>query len=333
MAGIAWTIPNLLKLSGDYWGACALHASVRLDIFSPLNGVTLTGKELAASCQCEPRAVEMLLDALVSMSLINKTLEGYTDTGFTAQYLVKSSPNYLGHIIMHHHYLMNSWALLHESIKSGLPVRERVSHGDDMGERESFLMGMYNLASQLAPRVASLVNLNDRTRLLDLGGGPGTYAIHFCYQNPDMNAVVFDLPSTRSFAESTIKRHCLSERISFLSGNYNTDMLPLAFDVAWLSHILHSEGSDGCKSILLKAVQSLMPGGMLLVQEFILNDDKAGPTFPALFSLNMLVCTPEGQSYSEAELVEMMESAGLADVHRLPIELPNGVGIMVGSVV
>lgn len=328
-----WTIPDLLQLSGGYWSAGALHAGVRLDVFTHLHGGIIPAEKVASACQCDPRAMEMLLNALASIGLINKHANGYSNNDFSAHYLVKKSPEYLGHIIRHHHHLMAGWSALHESIQSGKPVRERMPHGDDEAERESFLMGMYNLANQLAPAVVAAIDLSRCQRLLDLGGGPGTYAIHFCRQNPGLSAVVYDLPSTCSFAEETINRYDLSSRISFVAGDYHKDSVPVGFDVAWLSHILHADGPEGCKTILQKAVDSLKPGGKLLVQEFILNDVKDGPLFPALFALNMLLCTPSGQSYSEVELRGMMKQAGLTNVRRLQIDLPNGAGIMEGTII
>jgi SAM-dependent methyltransferase len=325
-----WTVPDILQLSGGYWSACALHAGVRLDLFTPLNGVVLSAAEVAAACHCDQRAMEMLLNALAAIGLVDRQANGFIATGFAGQYLAKNAPGYLGHIIRHHHHLMAGWSILHEAVQSGGPVRERVSHGDDESERESFLLGMYNLASQLAPRVAAGIDLGGCLRLLDLGGGPGTYAIHFCRQNPGLSAVVYDLPATRSFAEATIRRYDLERRIAFAAGDYHNDSVPDGFDVAWLSHILHAEGAEGCGTILRKAAGALKPGGTLLVQEFILDDTKDGPLFPALFSLNMLLGTPSGQSYSGGELCGMMERAGLADIRRLPIELPNGAGIMAG---
>lgn len=328
-----WTIPGLLQLSGGYWSACALHAGVRLDVFTPLDGVTLSAEEVASACHCDARAMEMLLNALASIGLINKQANGYNDTDFSAQYLVKNSPDYMGYIIRHHHHLMAGWSVLHESVKSGKPVRDRISHGDDEAERESFLMGMYNLASQLAPGVVAAIDLRGCQRLLDFGGGPGTYAIHFCRQNPGLSAVVYDLPSTRSFAEKTINRYDLNSRISFVAGDYHNDSVPDGFDVAWLSHILHSDGPEGCRTILRKAAESLHPGGKLLVQEFIMNDAKDGPLFPALFSLNMLLGTSSGQAYSEDELRGMMGQAGLSGIRRLQIDLPNGAGVMEGTII
>jgi len=326
-----WTIPDLLQLSGSYWGVCSLHAGVRLDVFTALNGVTRSAVEVAAACSCDSRAMEMLLNALTSQGLLEKDSGGYRNTPFSAHNLVKGEPGYLGHIILHHHHLMPGWAHLHKAVINGGPVGRDFPQEDEAAERESFLMGMFNLASQLAPRIAASVDLTGFHRLLDFGGGPGTYAIHFCRQNPDLGAVVYDLPSSRAFAEDVITRYGLGDRISFASGNYHLDPGPTGFDVAWLSHILHAEGPEGCQTILRKAVEALHPGGKLLVQEFILNDAKDGPSFPALFSLNMLLVTSSGRSYSEIELRGMMEEAGLSDIRRLAIDLPNGAGIMVGT--
>ncbi|NJD91127.1 MAG: SAM-dependent methyltransferase [Geobacter sp.] len=326
-----WTIPELLQFSGGYWGACALHAGVKLDVFSSLADGAKGHEAVAQRSGLDARGTAMLLDALAAINLLVKATDSYALTPFAADCLVRSAPGYLGHIIMHHHHLMESWAKLPEALRSGAPVRGSVSHGAEEEVRESFLMGMFNLASQLAPQIAARLDLAGRRRLLDLGGGPGTYAVHFCLQNPELTATIYDLPTSREFAGKVITRFGLEERVSFHAGDFDTDGVPTGFDVAWLSHVLHSEGPQGCINLLAKGVSALEPGGLLLVQEFILNDDKDGPVFPALFSLNMLVGTPEGRSYSERELVEMLTGAGLRNVRRLPAELPNGAGIMAGD--
>ena len=326
-----WTIPELLQFSGGYWGACALHTGVKLAVFSALADGANDHEAVAQRSGLDPRATAMLLDALAAIGLLEKSADRYVLTPFAADYLVRSAPGYLGHIIMHHHHLMESWAKLPEAVRSGAPVRGSVSHGAGEEVRESFLMGMFNLASQLAPQIAARLDLSGRRRLIDIGGGPGTYAVHFCLKNPELAATIYDLPTSREFAEKVVTRFGLTERVTFHSGDFDTDAVPAGFDVAWLSHILHGEGEEGCRTILSKGVAALEPGGLLLVQEFILNDAKDGPVFPALFSLNMLVGTPEGRSYSEQELVEMMTKAGLKDVRRLPAELPNGAGIMIGE--
>lgn len=328
MTQSTWNPAKLLKLSGGYWSACALQAGVKLDLFSQSGTVP----ELAAATACDARGLEMLLNALTALELLAKDGERYAPTAFAAEYLARSSPRYLGYIIMHHHHLMAGWSRLDESVRSGAPLRGRVSHDADDSERESFEMGMFNLAMQIAPRIVANVDLRDRRRLLDLGGGPGSYAIQFCQANPQLSATVYDLASTRPFAEKTIAAFGLSNRITFVAGDFTSDDVPNGFDFAWLSHILHGEGPEGCAAILQRAVAALQPGGMLLVQEFILDDTMDGPLFPALFSLNMLLGTPQGRAYSQGQLEAMMSAAGVASIRRLEIDLPNGAGVLIGIV-
>jgi len=325
------TLPELLQLSGSYWSTCTLHAGVKLDVFTHLSGAPLTVPQLARIIAADERGLDMLLHALAAMDLLHKEGASFRATPFSADYLSKTSANYMGHIIMHHHHLVEGWSRLDEAVKNGAPVRRRSSHEVGDEERESFLMGMFNLASHLAPRVASKVDLGGRRRLLDLAGGPGTYAIHFCNHNPDLTAVIFDLPTTRPFAEQTVDRFGLSGRIAFSSGDITSDDIGTGYDVVWVSHLLHSEGDKASAAIVAKAAAALTAGGLLLIQEFILDDSRAAPLHPALFSLNMLVGTPAGKAYSQGELHDMMKNAGLKAIRRLEIDLPNGAGIMAGT--
>lgn len=330
MDDIVWSPPELLKLSGNYWSACALHAGVKLDLFTPLSQAGATATELAGTLAVDPRGLEMLLDALSALGLLDKDDAIFRATEFSSQFLAKQSPGYLGHIILHHHHLVDSWARLDESVRTGQPARRRVSHESDAIERESFLLGMFNLAMMLAPQVVAQIDLSERSHLLDLGGGPGTYAIHFCRQNPRLRATVYDLPASRSIAEQTIRQFQLGGRIDFQAGDFQEDPIRGTYDAAWLSHVLHGEGEEGCARMLAKTVEALEPGGLLMVQEFILDDSRDRPLFPALFSLNMLLGTPEGKSYSEGEIKALFAAAGLVQVRRLSLGLPNGAGVILG---
>lgn len=326
------TPAELLQLSGGYWSTCALHAAVKLDVFTHLTAGSLSAAEISTLTGSDERGTAMLCNALTAMELLQKTGDNYCAVPFSSEYLSRKSVKYLGHIIMHHHHLMAGWSRLDEAVKSGGAILASSSHGVDETVRESFLMGMFNIASLSAPMIVPNIDLSGRRRLLDLGGGPGTYAIHFCLHNPYLTATVYDLPTTRRFAEKTVDSFNLGSRIGFSSGDIITDEVGTGYDAVWISQLLHSEGPEGAQIMLNKAVQALQPGGILLLQEFILDDNQASPVFPALFSLNMLINTPNGQSYSQGELAEMMKLAGLKDINRVALDLPNGAGIMSGVV-
>jgi len=321
---------RLLALSGSYWQTCVLHAGVKLDLFTAIGREACTVQEVAKTIRTEERATAMLLNALVAMELLVKEDTRYRNSEESALFLDAASSAYQGYIIMHHHQLMASWARLDEAVKSGRPVRNRVAFEDET-VRKHFLMGMFNIAMGLAPHVVRALDLSGRRKLLDLGGGPGTYALHFCQAHPDLHAVVFDLPGTRRFAEQTITRFGLADRVEFAAGDYHKDPLPGRFDTVWLSHILHAENPEACQRLIHKAVQALDRGGVLIVHDFILNDTMDGPLFPALFALNMLLGTDGGQAYAQGQVEIMLKEAGLKNIERLPLDAPNDSGLVVGT--
>jgi len=326
-----WNAQRLLQTSSSYWQGFTLHAAVKLDVFSVIGDDTVSANEIADRIKADERAMAMLLDALCAMELLLKNAGRYSNTSESATFLSRSSSQYLGYMLMHHHHLAESWIKLDQAVISGEPVRGRASFSDDQW-RESFLMGMFNMAKHTAPRVAEAIDLAGRKHLLDLGGGPGTYAIFFCQKNPGLSATVFDLPTTRPFAETVINQFGLTDRISFSEGNYLNENIAGTYDVVWLSHVLHGEGPEGCEKIIRKAVAALRPGGMILIHDFILDNTMDSPLFPALFALNMLLGTASGQSYSEGQIREMLARSGVANIERVAMALPNDSGIIAGIV-
>lgn len=325
-----WNAEKLLKTAGSYWEACTLHAGVKLGIFTEIGDDYIAVEELARKLDGNVRGISMLLNALTAMGLLIKKDNHYTNTPVGKSLLVKNSPQYIGHMIMHHCHLVGAWSQLPEAAKSGKPVRQRSERNEE--ELESFLMGMFNIAMASAPKIAAQIDLSDRRHLLDVGGGPGTYAIHFCLANPQLRATIFDLPTTQPFARRTVKQFDLEDRIDFIAGNYVEEAIKGSYDVAWLSQILHGEGPEDCQRIVQKTVSVVEPSGLILIQDFILEDTLDCPLFPALFSLNMLINTSQGQSYSEIHIKEMLVRAGVKDIRRMHYRGPNDSGIICGIV-
>jgi predicted O-methyltransferase YrrM len=329
MEKTAWNIGQLLGTSSAYWKSSTLHAAVKLEIFSEIGNARLTADEVCKKVGGSKRGVSMLLNALTAMNLLEHENSCYRNTEFSRVYLVKEGPNYIGFIIMHHFHLVDAWAQLHEAILQGAPVVRR-SHGEAI-ERESFQMGMFNLAMEIAPAIASSVNLEGRRHLLDLGGGPGTHAIHFCLANPTLKATIYDRKTTEPFARKTTERFGVADRIDFVAGDFNDDPIDGTFDVAWLSQIIHSNSPEECQALFGKTVGALEPGGLILIHDFFLNEAMDGPLFPALFSMNMLLSN-HGRSYSEKEVGKMLQQVGVRDIRRINFQGPNDSGILCGTV-
>ncbi len=325
-----WTPGKLLATSGMFWSSCAIHAAVELDVFTFLDTEgSLTGKALGRLCRGKARAMEPLLISMTAMGLLRKDEDVYTATDFARKHLSRNSGDYLGHIIMHHKNLVTGWSKLGKIVKNGKPHKSiPTSKVQRDSTRKAFLMGMFNIAMRQAPAVSHGIDLTGRARLLDLGGGPGTYAIFFCLQNPTLRATVFDLPSTRPYAEKTIKDFNLASRIEFREGDCVNAHLPQGHDIVWISQLLHSFGDDEAFRVLQRAVAALEPGGLLLIQEFFMDDDRRGPLHPALFGLNMLINTASGKVYTPGEISVMLEKLDMHRIKTLDLQLPNGCKVI-----
>ncbi|GHU05905.1 SAM-dependent methyltransferase [Alphaproteobacteria bacterium] len=329
-----WTAPELLGLSGAYWEGAALQAAVRLDLFSALakEDRPLDASFLAGRLACDERALGMLLTALTALGFLEKTPTGFSAPPAVIRLLSRQSPDYQGFIITHHADIMPAWAELADAVRTGAPTRTSSSHTESEEEREAFLMGMFNVAKGQADAVAAALDLSGRSRLIDIGGGPGTYAVFFCQRNPNLKATIFDLPTTRRFAEGTVKRFDLESRIVFHAGDFLKDGLPKGHDVAWLSQVLHGENPEDAARLVKNAASCLVSGGLLCIQEFVLNDEGTGPAHASLFNLNMLVGTEGGQAYSKKELTTMLTEAGAGNIRTLDVALPNDCRILLGEV-
>jgi len=205
-----WNPGSLLELSGYYWKTCVLHTAVKLDIFTAIGDDAMTGKMIAEKIGADADAADRLLSALAAMGLLAKKDDRFLNVESAGRFLRKNSKAYLGCMILHHHHLMPSWSKLDQAVLSGTPTRTRVSFKDESA-REAFLMGMFNNAMLQAPGLVESIDLSANRHLLDLGGGPGTYAIHFCQKNSLLKAVVFDLPITQPYVEKIIVRFGLSD--------------------------------------------------------------------------------------------------------------------------
>lgn len=322
--------PQLMNLARGFRPAKILMVATELGLFDHLEA-PLTLEEAASRVQAHPRALGILMNALAALGLIHKEGERFQNGELVSRYLVQGKEDYRGAIIRHMHHTWGGWSELLATVRRGhadLGQSERWL--DRVPERQEewmrdFIWGMHALARDLAPQVVPLLDFTGVRHLLDLGGGPGTYAITFVQAHPGLRATVFDLPGPITIAQENIRRHGLEDRIDTLAGNFLQDPIGTGYDFIWISQILHSHTEEQCRLIIQKSVAALNPGGQVAVQEFFLNDDGISPLEAALFSVHMLAVTPGGRSYTYREVADMLVQAGLQDPWQRPTSPQTGI--------
>jgi len=307
---------QLMELAWAFRTSKAFLVACDLGVFNHLS-FPATAEDLAARLQVNPRALGLLLHGLAALGLVIKEGEAFRNAPVAEEYLVSGRDNYRGAIFKHLHHTWPAWSDLGPVVVTGGPRDTDpggwVDSHDEAREEEirDFIGGMHAIARDTLPAVLEQLDLSGATRLLDLGGGPATYAIGFVQSRPGLQATVFDLPLPITIAQQNIRSQGLVDRISIVTGNFLTDDLGRDYDFIWISQILHALDESQCRLLLRKAAAALTPGGRLAVHEFFLNDDGYTPPTAAFFGLHMLAVTPGGRAYKHAEVATWMEEVGV----------------------
>ncbi len=323
------------RVIGDgfsFMESALLQAAFQINLFEAIGADTKSAQTIASEIQADARALELFLNALTSLNLIQKAGNGFKLGEAAKKIFLKSSEKYVGHAILHQNLIARSFLELPQSLHSGkpLPFSADGLAGQTAEFMREFTHAMHGMAIGHAETVAKKIELGSAKTLLDLGGGPGTFAIYFLKQNPGLQVVIFDLPTTLQTTKEYVSRYGMEDRVSYQSGNFETDKIEGTFDVIFLSHIIHGLNQEKNELLLKKLYDALNPGGKLIIHDFFLNDDKISPQFSALFALNMLLHTNGGRTYTFSEVRQWFEKTGFSEIRCPQIRLPRSISILIG---
>lgn len=301
--------------------------AVELGIFTALKHGPRSADALAEELHTDRHATDRLLHALAALGLLVKEEGRFANTATAALHLVRGEKGYMGNI-EHSNHLWDFWSHLTEAVRTGTVATRTELKERDREWGEAFIAAMHYRALVQAPGDVNLIDLHDVTRVLDVGGGSGAFAMAMARVKQDLKATVFDLPGIIPITRRYIEEAGLSHRIDTVAGDYLSDELPSGYDAVFLSAIIHSNAPDQNARLIRKCAGALNPGGCVIVQDFIMDDDRIHPSHGALFALNMLVATEQGDTFTETEVRSWMESAGLTDILRR--DTPSGTTQIVG---
>lgn len=310
----AGALPDeLVALIGAFRESRAMLTAIELDLFDAV-GEGGTAPEIAARLAADLRATEMLLNALVAMGMLARQDGAFRNTHVAARYFTSASPDHARMAMMHQVRLWRAWSHLTESVRTGRPAPPEKDPWTD-----AFIAAMHRNASTGAPPVVAAIGTEGVRRMLDVGGGSAAYSIAFARANPELRAEVLDRDVVVGIAERHIREAGLAGRVTTRIGDLRRDDLGSGYDLVLVSAICHMLSPGENADLLRRCHAALVPGGRVAVQDFILNPDKTAPRFGALFSLNMLVNTEAGASYSEPEYTRWLENAGFQEIQRISV--------------
>ncbi len=318
---------RIVKMASAFFESCVLFAASDLGLFAKLAELKKAdAKTLADSLKLDHRGTRLILDACVGLRLLKKRGEIYRNTKESMAFLVPESPEDLSNAIQYTRDVYPAWGKLKEMIRNGGPVEKPEIHlGQDPERTRTFVMAMHYRALAMGRAPIPLLDLAGKKKILDIGGGPGTYSVLIAQANPEVECTVLDLPEVAKIADELIQKQGMSGRVKTLPGDYRVTPFPGGNDVVNFFGVLHQETPESILKLMKKAYHSLKPDGTLYVMDMMTDSTHTNPRFSALFAVNMALTTDSGWVFSDSELKEWVEKAGFINfsVGSLPPPMPH----------
>jgi hypothetical protein len=307
----------IIALGLGFWQAKAVMTAVELGVFAALALGPRRGDELASELALAGRGADDFFDALVALGLLERNGRTYSNTPLADHFLDPAKPSYIGGLLeMTNSRLYPVWGQLAEALRSGEPRNEAKVETDyyaNLGRNTDrlavFLRGMTGLSAAASRAIAQKVSWSDYRTFVDVGGAEGGLSVQLALAHPHLTGGTFELPGVRPYHDAYVAGFGLADRLRFFGGDFFADPLPQA-DVIVMGHVLHNWSLAQKRLLLQKAYDALLPGGMLLVHESLIDDDRRSNSLGLLMSLNMLLVTRDGFGFTGAECQAWMRETG-----------------------
>jgi precorrin-6B methylase 2 len=326
MTTTAATPDAIMQLGLGFWGSKTLLSAVELGIFTTLAGGMMDAEAIRKAHGLHPRSLHDFLDALVALGMLDKAGGLYGNTPQTDIFLDRNKPTYVGGMLeMANARLYPFWAGLTEGLRTGEPQNEAKT-GDDLFETiyrdpallANFLAAMTGLSLGIGEALAQAFPWTRYRSFVDVGCAEGGVPVAIARAHPHLRGIGFELPPVHPHFEAFVASNGLTDRLSFVGGDFFADPLPKA-DVVVMGHILHDWGMAEKRQLIAAAYAALPKGGAYIVFEPVIDDERRSNAMGLLISLNMLIETRGGFDYTFSDMTRWMGEAGFRETWSAPL--------------
>lgn len=307
----------MLKIARQFMESRILLSAAEMNLFTLLDKVPSTAKDLAGRINADLRGLTILLNALTAMGLLSKKKDLYLTAPDVVPFLTEDSPRSVLPMILHSVHLWDSWSDLTPIVKgaglSKLP-RNAVRKADEL---RAFIGAMHTVGAPLAQKIVTAIQPGSARNMIDVGGASGTYTIAFLKAVPEMKATLFDRPEVIQIAREHLARESMLDRVHLVAGDFYKDELPGGHDMAFLSAIIHQNSPLRNVELFRKVLRAIIPGGRLIIRDHVMEPGRTKPKDGSIFAVNMLVNTAEGSTYTFDEIKSWLTGTGFVNVSLL----------------
>lgn len=300
-----------------------LTTALDIDLFTQMGTRWWSTLGLAKELKVNERGLNILLRNLETVGLLKKKGISWKSSRLGRLFLNRNSLNYQGEYLELLHHQWENWSNLTDVVRNGKPIEDEKK--GNASYRRSFTWAMHQRSLKIAKKVVAQIKLKDVKSLLDVGGGPGTYALEFLRKHPKMKAAIWDREPAIEIAKIIAKPLRHSNRLMYHAGDFFRNKVPGTFDMMWLSNVIHIYSPEENKKLFRKLKRALNPGGRILIQDtFLMNKPGMNKVETNLFAVTMLLFTKTGNTYSARDVLDWLKTCGMKTSHCLYLKKGTG---------
>ena len=332
---------KIMQIGMGFWASKTLLTAVNIKLFTLLAKGNLSGEEIGKTLGLHERSLYDFLDSLVALGFLNRTglkeNAVYGNSEDSDVFLDSNKLSYIGGILeMSNNRLYPFWNNLEEGLKTGKPQNETKNGGKPLFEAiysnetslREFIHGMGGVQAGNFNFFAKTFDFSPYQTLCDIGGSGGNLSIHIVKNNEHMKCISFDLPPVAPIATQNVNKLELSDKISIQSGDFFIDDFPNA-DIITMGNILHDWGQEDKLMLIKKAYDALPQGGVLIVIENIIDNERNTNAFGLLMSLNMLIETDQGFDFTLSDFDLWAKEVGFKETKIMTLTGPSSAVIAI----
>ncbi|MEV6521520.1 methyltransferase [Longispora sp. NPDC051575] len=299
---------RILELVSGFRAAKFLMAASDLGVFEALADAPAPIEVLAARTDLTRRAARIVADAMVALGLLDRTGDTYRNSAAAAAYLTGTGSSDLRPFLRFSDRMSYpAWTDLAHALRHG-PTTQITDLDPTL--QKVFSEGVEALNAGPAEALAASVDLAGRHRLLDVGGGTGSWSIRVARAHPEVTATVVELPQVVDLARRRIAEHGLAGRIGVVAGDIRTADLPTGHDCALLANVVHCFSPADNQLLLGNVRRAVGRGALLLLADIWTDPTHTEPVVAALMAGEYAVNIADGDVYSVVEARAWLAGTG-----------------------
>lgn len=308
----------ILKTIAGLHAAKYLFVGSKLGVFEALAAGPLFLDALAEKVQAPARTLRIVADALVAQGMLSCDPErGYTNSPTAAAFLAGAPGEDLRPVLqMWDGVVYKQWSHLEEAIR-----RDRRTYGYvdfTTEEQHLFTGGVASLTAGSARALAEHYDFSRHRRLLDVGGGTGSFVLAVRERYPALEVSLFEMARTTAAVRKALAETPGGDAVQILEGNVFADPIPPGHDVFLVANLTHLHLPERNIELLRRIRAAAAPGARVLLVDFWTNRQRTEPAFACMLAGQFQIVSGEGDVYSVEAANGWLEAAGFTPLVHQP---------------